>query len=106
RGWTTAASLVHGGSSPQTPLCAGSLAIASPTADEGNAGHACTDFQKGGYQRTCRFCLSRRIRLRSREVPVSGRCAPHHFTFAAALHFPASCGRERVVRAARLRVLK
>ncbi len=47
RGWTTAASLVHGGSRPQTPLRAVSLAIASPTADDGNAGHACTGFSPG-----------------------------------------------------------
>src|SRR6185437_8808080 len=44
RGLSAAASLVHNGAGPQTPLRAVSLAIASPTAVEGNAGHACAGF--------------------------------------------------------------
>src|SRR6185437_9266122 len=107
RGLTTAASFVYGGSRAQTSLCAGCLAIASPTAVEGNAGYACTDFQKSGYQRTRRFSWLRRIRFRSGDVPVPGRCAPHHFTLAVTLHFPATCGLEPVVPAAqRVQVLR
>src|SRR6185437_5783209 len=58
RGRSTTASLVYNGSRPQTPLSAVSLAIASPTAVTGYAGHACTDFQKGGHQRNRRFCAT------------------------------------------------
>ena len=100
RGLSAAASLVHSGAWPQTLLCAGCLAIASPTAVEGSAGYACTDFQKGGYQRTRRFSLLRRIRFRSREVPVSGRCAPHRLPLTPTHDFPGSRGLEPVVSAA------
>jgi hypothetical protein len=50
RGRITAASFVYSLAWPQTPLRGRCLAIASPTADDGNAGHACTGFSPAHAQ--------------------------------------------------------